>query len=166
MVPFGNNGMVMFFCKKKKRLAPMVFWWFLGHSTITIKWFSAPRSLLSMFFCFFFDPTMRWFRWIVHLYWNSPGSLLSPVHCLFVFLSFCLSVLALFLLLQENIYFPTPNIFLIFFFHSSSPPQAFWVLFITSFDFCLFVFLSFRFLLFCLSDILSFRILVLIIFNW
>ena len=61
-------------------LLSMVFRWFLGHSTITIKWFSAPRPLLSMVFRWFGDlstigfndfqwswtigPTMRWFRWI------------------------------------------------------------------------------------------------------
>ena len=69
----------------------MVFRWFWGRSTITIKWFPAPRPLVSMVFWWFWGlstidfngfqwywtigTTMRWFQCIVHLYSKFLDSL-------------------------------------------------------------------------------------------
>ena len=87
-VIFGDDGKVTFFFLQKKHWHQWIFDGFGLTQPSPLNDFQSPHHCFQWFFNGF-GPTMRWFRWIIHLYWNSPGSLLSPVYCLFVFVSFC-----------------------------------------------------------------------------
>ena len=67
---FRSDEMVIFFLLEP--LASMVFRWFLGYSTITTNWFSAPRPLLSRVFDGFggIQP-FQWFSMVMDHWTND-----------------------------------------------------------------------------------------------
>ena len=55
-------------------LLSMVFQWFLGPSTITMNWLSAPKPLISMVFQWFWGPPTITMNWL-----SAPKPLVSMV---------------------------------------------------------------------------------------